>query len=107
MTTPPAAPTTDSPTSRARAGKRCDQCRHRLATTNHDAGGRGVTYTYLCALTSGRKHPSRRSLEVIAAALDLDPGYSPQYRLAQLRDQLNPKRVGFHAAWRRYLELAQ
>jgi hypothetical protein len=76
-------------------------------TQAHDADRRGVTYTYLCALTSGREHPSHRSLEVIAATLDLDPGYFPEYRLAQLRDQLNPKRVGFHAAWRRYLELAQ
>ena len=39
---------------------------------------------------------------MIAATLDLDPGYFPEYRLAQLRDQLSPKRVGFHAALRRY-----
>ncbi len=26
-------------------------------TRAHDAGGRGVTYTYLCALTSGREQP--------------------------------------------------
>lgn len=76
-------------------------------TRAHDAGGRGVTYTYLCALTSGREQPSRRSLEVIATTLDVDPDYFPEYRLAQLRDQLNPKRVGFLAAWRRYLELVR
>ena len=70
-------------------------------------GGRGVTYTYLCALTSGREQPSRDSLEVIAATLSVDPNYFPEYRLAQLRDQLNPKRVGFQTAWRRYLELAR
>jgi transcriptional regulator with XRE-family HTH domain len=76
-------------------------------TRAHDAGGRGVTYTYLCALTSGREQPSRHSLEVIAATLSVDPNYFPEYRLAELRDQLNPKRVGFQTAWRRYLELAR
>jgi transcriptional regulator with XRE-family HTH domain len=76
-------------------------------TQAHDAAGRGVTHTYLCALTSGREHPSRRSLELIAAGLEIEPGYFPEYRLAELRDQLNPKRAGFKAAWLRYLELAQ
>ena len=79
-----------------------------LADLTHaqDVGGRGVTYAYLCGLTSGREHPSRRSLELIAATLELEPDYFPEYRLARLRDELNPKRAGFQAAWRRYLELA-
>jgi transcriptional regulator with XRE-family HTH domain len=76
-------------------------------THAHDADGRGVTYAYLCGLTSGREHPSRRSLELIAASLRLDPDYFPEYRLARLRDELNPKRAGFQAAWRRYLQLAR
>jgi transcriptional regulator with XRE-family HTH domain len=76
-------------------------------TQAHDAGGRGVTFAYLCALTSGREYPSRRSLELIAASLEIDPDYFPEYRLAELRDQLNGREVGFQAAWRRYLELAR
>lgn len=76
-------------------------------TRAHDAGGRGVTYTYLCALTSGREQPSLRSLEVIAATLDVDSDYFPEYRLARLPAELDPKRAGFPAAWRRYLELAR
>ena len=73
----------------------------------NDDEGRRVTFAYLCALTSGREHPSRRSLELIAVSLGMAPDYFPEYRLAQLRDELNPKRAGFHAAWRRYLELAR
>jgi len=74
-------------------------------TQAQDAEGRGVTYSYLCALTSGREYPSRRSLELIAASLKLEPRYFPEYRLAELRDQLDPIRAGFNAAWRHYLAL--
>ncbi|MGO9750978.1 MAG: hypothetical protein ACLP8S_14965 [Solirubrobacteraceae bacterium] len=73
----------------------------------HDDEGRGVTYAYLRGITSGHEHPSRRSLELIAASLDLEPDYFPEYRLARLRAELDPKRAGFAAAWRRYLELAR
>jgi transcriptional regulator with XRE-family HTH domain len=76
-------------------------------TQAHDATGRGVTFAYLCALTSGREYPSRRSLELIATSLGIAPDYFPEYRLAELRDQLNGREVGFQAAWRRYLELAR
>ncbi len=76
-------------------------------TQAHDPDGRGVTYAYLCGVASGREHPSRRSLELIAASLGLDPDVFPDYRLARLRAELDPKRAGFTAAWRRYLELAR
>jgi transcriptional regulator with XRE-family HTH domain len=76
-------------------------------TRTHDPEGRGVTFAYLGGLTSGREHPSRRRLELIAASLNLEPGYFPEYRLAELRDELDPKRAGFQAAWQRYLELAR
>lgn len=74
-------------------------------TRQRDPEGRGITHAYLCALTSGREHPSRRSLELVAISLDLQPSYFPEYRLAELRDQLDGRRVGFEAAWRRYCEL--
>lgn len=55
---------------------------------------RGVTYSYLGADLRARV-PSRRSLELIAASLKLEPRYFPEYRLAELRDQLGPIRAGF------------
>jgi transcriptional regulator with XRE-family HTH domain len=76
-------------------------------TQAHDDGCRGVTYAYLCALTSGREYPSRRALALIAASLGIEPGYFAEYRLAELREQLDPRRAGFKAAWQRYLELAR
>jgi transcriptional regulator with XRE-family HTH domain len=74
-------------------------------TRAHDPEGRGVTYAYLCALTSGREYPSRRSLQLIAAALGLQPRYFAEYRLAKLQEELDGRRVGFDHAWRRYCEL--
>ena len=75
-------------------------------TRDRDPERRGVTYAYLCGLTSGREYPSRRALELIAASLDFEPGYFAEYRLAELRRELNAREVGFDAAWRRYVELA-
>lgn len=74
-------------------------------TREEDPEGRGVTYAYLCGLTSGREYPSRRALELIAACLELEPSYFAEYRLAELQSQLDARRVGFDAAWRRYSEL--
>jgi hypothetical protein len=76
-------------------------------TQSNDAEGRGVTYAYLCGLSSGREHPSRRTLELIAASLNLEPAYFPEYRLVVLRDQLDPRRTSFESAWRRYLDLVR
>lgn len=58
-------------------------------------------------MTSGREYPSRRTLERIAASLKLEPVYFPEYRLAELRDELDPRRTGFDAAWRLYLKLVR
>ncbi len=58
-------------------------------TQAHDADGRGVTYAYLCGVTSGREYPSRRSIELIAASLDLEPDHFAEYRLAELRREFN------------------
>jgi transcriptional regulator with XRE-family HTH domain len=76
-------------------------------TRARDPEGRGVTYAYLCGLASGREYPSRRSLELIAASLELEPSYFAEYRLAELRRELNGREVGFEAAWRRYSELVR
>jgi len=74
-------------------------------TRELDQRGRGVTHSYIAGLTSGKEQPSPRSLELIAGALDVTPDVFGEYRLATLRHQLDPKRSGFDAARRRYLEL--
>lgn len=74
-------------------------------TRERDPDGRGVTYAYLCGLASGREYPSRRALELIAAGLELPVTHFAEYRLAELQDQLDARRVGFQAAWQRYSEL--
>jgi transcriptional regulator with XRE-family HTH domain len=72
-----------------------------------EPGERGVTYAYLCGLATGREYPSPRSLELIAHSLDLEPAYFAEYRLAELRRELNGREVGFEPAWRRYSELIE
>jgi transcriptional regulator with XRE-family HTH domain len=75
-------------------------------TREHDPRGRGVGHAYLVGLASGAEYPSRRSLELIAASLGLDPAVFAKHRIATLRDQLDGRRVGFEEAWRRYRQLA-
>ena len=74
-------------------------------TRSADPAGRGVTHAYLSGLTSGREYPSRRSMELIATSLGIEPDHSAEHRLATLRRELNGRDVGFDAAWQRYREL--
>jgi transcriptional regulator with XRE-family HTH domain len=76
-------------------------------TRELDQRGRGVTHSYIAGLASGKEQPSPRSLELIAHALDVAPEVFGEYRLATLRRQLDPKRSGFDAARKRYLELVR
>jgi transcriptional regulator with XRE-family HTH domain len=74
--------------------------------THHaDPAGDGLTHGHLANLVAGRTRPSRRALELIAHALELEPDHFAEYRLAALRDQLDERRVGFDAAYRRYTAL--
>jgi transcriptional regulator with XRE-family HTH domain len=66
-----------------------------------DPAGAGLTHGHLATLIAGRARPSRRALESIARALELEPDYFAEYRLAELRDQLDERRAGFDAAYRR------
>lgn len=74
-------------------------------TRQVDPEGRGVSYAYLAGLVAGREYPSRRAMELIATSLQIDVDRFAEYRIAELRDQLNGREVGFQAAWQRYLEL--
>lgn len=76
-------------------------------TREADPEDRGVTYAYLAGVVSGREHPSPRALELIASSLDIDATFFAEYRLDQLRRELNAREVGFEAAWRRFTDLNQ
>jgi transcriptional regulator with XRE-family HTH domain len=66
-----------------------------------------ASHGHIANLASGHERPSRRALELIAHALELEPDYFAEYRLAELRDQLDERRVGFDAAYRRYRALTR
>ena len=74
-------------------------------TREADPEQRGVSYAYLAAVVAGREYPSRRAIELLATSLAIDTARFAEYRIAELRDQLNGREVGFQAAWQRYLEL--
>ena len=65
----------------------------------------GVSTGHLANLVLGRSRASIPILELIARALDVDPAEFAEHTLAQLRQELDPTRAGFDAAWRRYCEL--
>jgi transcriptional regulator with XRE-family HTH domain len=76
-------------------------------TQDIDPAGRGLTHGHIANLASGHERPSRRALELLAAAFELAPGYFAEHRLAELREQLDERRVGFDAAYRRYRALTR
>jgi hypothetical protein len=57
-----------------------------------DRKEKGLGRAYLSNVVQGREHPNRRAIELIAEALGLRPETIPEYRLALLRDRLDPKR---------------
>ena len=65
-----------------------------------DRHGNGLSYSHIANLAAGRELPSRRALELLARAFDLPASYFPEYRLAELRRQLDEREVGFAAAYR-------
>ncbi len=71
-------------------------------TREIDETGKGINYTYISGLISGREKPSPRSLELLAGAFDLEPEFFIDYRLWKLRGELDPGVVGYDAAIERY-----
>jgi transcriptional regulator with XRE-family HTH domain len=67
-----------------------------------DHRGNGLSHSHLVNLAAGRELPSRRALELLASAFQLPVDYFAEYRLAELRRQLDERAVGFAAAYRTY-----
>ena len=72
-----------------------------------DRHGPGISHSYLVNLAAGREIPSRRVLELLASAFELSPHHFAEYRLAELRRQLDERQVGFAAAYRTYQTLSR
>jgi transcriptional regulator with XRE-family HTH domain len=72
-----------------------------------DGTDNGLSHSHLVNLTAGRDLPSRRALELLASAFQLPPTYFAEYRLAELRRQLDERQVGFATAYRTYQTLSR
>ena len=72
-----------------------------------DRNGNGLSYSHIANLAAGRDIPSRRALELLARAFELPVSYFAEYRLAELRRQLDERQVGFAAAYRTYQTLSR
>jgi transcriptional regulator with XRE-family HTH domain len=59
-----------------------------------DRSGNGLSHSHLVNLAAGRELPSRRALGLLASAFQLPPAYFAEYRLAELRRQLDEREVG-------------
>ena len=74
-------------------------------TREIDQAGKGINYTYISGLLSGREKPSPRALELLAGVFDVAPEFFIEYRMGKLRGELDPRVVGFDAAKRRFVAL--
>lgn len=68
------------------------------ATKEADDRGRGLTHSYLSSLVNGRDFASEHALELLGAALDVDPADWLEYRLAQARHLFDERQVGLELA---------
>ena len=72
-----------------------------------DRNGNGLSHSHLVNLAADRELPSRRALELLASAFQLPPAYFAEYRLAELRRQLDEREVGFATAYCTYQTLSR
>jgi transcriptional regulator with XRE-family HTH domain len=72
-----------------------------------DPEGKGLSYSHIANLASGRETPTPRAVELVAQALDLAPTYFAEYRIASLRRELDEREVGFARAYRTYQALSR
>ena len=69
-----------------------------LAEATRELDGRGMTHAHINMLANGHDKPSRRAMELIAQACDVDPMYFAEYRLAAAMRELDPAEVGLERA---------
>jgi transcriptional regulator with XRE-family HTH domain len=72
-----------------------------------DRHGDGLSYSHIANLGAGREFASRRALELLARAFALPADYFAEYRLAELRRQLDEREVGFATAYRTYQTISR
>lgn len=76
-----------------------------LATKELDPSGTGLSSGHLGRLSQGVDVPSPQAISMIARALDVEPGYFAEYRLAEARALFDERRPGGLTAalkhWRR------
>lgn len=65
--------------------------RHGLAvrTRQLDSEGKGLSHTYIAKLERNVSRPSAQTMELVAAALEIDPAEFLDYRLHQVRSQFD------------------
>jgi transcriptional regulator with XRE-family HTH domain len=69
-----------------------------LAEATRELDGKGITHAHINMLANGHDKPSPRSMELIAAVCDVDPGHFAEYRLAAAMRELDPAEVGLEQA---------
>lgn len=67
-------------------------------TKTVDQLGRGLSHTYLGNIARGTDAPTANSIELVAAALEVDPLEFAEYRLAMVRRLLDEREVGLERA---------
>ena len=69
-----------------------------LARATQELDGKGMTHAHINMLANGHDKPSRRAMELIARAFEVEPEYFAEYRLAQAMRALDPAEVGLERA---------
>jgi transcriptional regulator with XRE-family HTH domain len=54
----------------------------------------GISYASLHKAVSGEREPTMRLMQAVAGALGLEPDYFLEYRLARIREALDPRAQG-------------
>jgi len=69
-----------------------------LAEATRGRAEKGITHAHINMLANGHDKPSVRSMELIAQACAVEPGYFAEYRLAAAMRDLDPSEVGLEQA---------
>src|SRR5438046_3215257 len=66
-------------------------------TSDADPHGKGFTHSYLATL-GAQDRPTLRALEIVARALDIEPTFFAEYRLAMVRRLFDEDHQGLRGA---------